>query len=157
MKSKIFAFFLICILCCISTTTYADDQFELSSAVITPLEKNEKAPYQGILLSPEAIANIIADYKAFEEKMKIELERQKREEEAQKKFEINNIISTCNADKKILDAKLKRSEGDNKLLLEEQKKLEKSQKNVLIWTLAGTGAGILVGTSITYLLLESDL
>lgn len=118
---------------------------DIPEAVLTPMEKEDKAPYQGVLLSPDAIANIIADYKTFDDKMKLQLEKATAEADASKKFAVSELTATCEADKKIISENVADAERRNKILIDEQKKLEKSQKNVLTWTIAGAAAGLAVG------------
>jgi hypothetical protein len=120
------------------------DLQEIPEAVLTPMEKDDRAPYQGVLLSPDAIANIIAEYRAFGEKLRIELERVQGEADAQKRFEIENLTAMCVADKKILQSEIDNDKRENKILIERQKKLEKANKSVLTWTLVGAGLGVLV-------------
>lgn len=130
-----------------SSVSYADSELNLPDvpkAVLTPMEKDDKAPYQGVLLSADAIANIIADYKAFDEKLRIELERVQGEADAQKRFELGNLKAICDADKKILQTQIDKDARDKKMLIDRQKKLEKASKNVLLFTLLGAGAGVLV-------------
>jgi hypothetical protein len=98
------------------------------------------------LLSPDAIANIIADYKAFGDKLKVEFDRVKAEEDANKRFELGNLTATCEADKKIIRAEADDAERRNAILVQEQKRLEKSEKSVKTWTLLGLAAGVLVGS-----------
>jgi len=51
-------------------------------AVISPLIKTQKAPFSGLLLSPRAIAEIIAEISSYEEAVTIEKDRLIKEHSA---------------------------------------------------------------------------
>lgn len=145
--NRLISMFVVMVIFFTSATTRANEisLTEIPDAVLTPLEQGEKAPYQGVLLSDVAIATIIAEYKAFEESLKIEIDKANAESEARKKFEIENLTATCDADKKILFAQIEDDKRREKILLDRQKKLENSSnKSVVTWTLIGVGAGALI-------------
>lgn len=145
---KLIAFLLVIVFLFAAAPARAQDVPvlpDVPDAVLAPLDQYDLAPYRGVLLSPDAIANIIADYKTFGDKLRIELERVKAEDEANKKFAIDELTASCTTDKTIANEKLADAERRNKMLLDEQDKLEKSKKNVKAWALGGVAVGLVVG------------
>jgi hypothetical protein len=117
--------------------------FSLFSSVCfaqTPITKGEAAPEDGLFLTKQEAAQMIADREATKEKHKLELDNQKQQLEA--KFE---------GDKKILDLKLNIEKEKNSAIIaikEQQinnlyKELENEWEISGIWWLGG---GIAIGT-----------
>lgn len=82
---------------------------------ISPLKKDNKAPFTGVLLSPAAVASIIAQAHVYDAQVKLEVDKTKAEEQAQCQYRVSEIKTTTDADKGILqaryDAKVKEVEA----------------------------------------------
>ena len=94
--------FATIILCWIlsSTSSYAK---EIDKA---RLERDQKAPFEGILLTDGAMAKIITDYEAKIKDLQLELEKSKRELAAQATFseEVSKVKQeACEARKKAVE------------------------------------------------------
>ena len=55
-------------------------------AAVSPMKKGDKAPFSGVLLSPRAVATIIAQIHATTDQIKIEVDKAKAESKAQCDF-----------------------------------------------------------------------
>ncbi len=130
---------------CTSLPCYADDSWTFNPApVITPLSKGQSAPYAGVLLTPEAVAKIIASAQDCPKRIKVESEHARDTQKALDDKELNDVKANAEHDKKILEAKLVSRDGQIKDLTTALQKSEESRKNT--WFLLGSGAlaGILV-------------
>jgi hypothetical protein len=77
-----------------------------STPTITPLKKDDKAPYDGVLLNAQATAQIIADKQSVPEQIKLEVDKAVGVEQANSTFKLAELKSTTDADKKTLQAKV---------------------------------------------------
>jgi hypothetical protein len=118
--------------------------------LLTPMEVGDKAPYKGVLLSPPAIADIIAEYKTFGDRLRLEIEKAQAEERAKGTMAVDSLKVQCDTDRKVAEAQVAEIEGRNKVLIKEQKRLERSQRNLTTWTVTGVALGLLVGTLGTF-------
>lgn len=105
-----------------------------------PIDKGEKAPEDGVFLSKEEAAKLIAEKELFSEKLKLELSEQKEE-----------LDIICEGEKKIKDLYLEAEKEKSSLLLDLKQKqienlykqLEKESTDYSMWWFA---AGATVGT-----------
>lgn len=113
---------------------------------ISPMNKGQKAPFSGVLLTPKAIAKVIVDLKSIDDKVKLETDNTIRVQQELCLRDATQTKITVDADKKILMASI-----DEKMrtigLYEEQLKKEsrKMDPGLLV------GIGIVVGVSLTTL------
>lgn len=125
-------------------------------AVISPMARGNKAPFTGVLLSPQAVAEIIAEFSAFEELLKIELEKLNEQNEAELERKLKNLNIEHEADKKILLVQL---ETRDKEVLNLGKQLQEeidNRPNVFLWTSLGVLGGIGVTLLTTFLMHTSN-
>lgn len=114
-----------------------------SHAIVTPLSKDQPAPWPGILFSTDAVAKVIADKEAAEKEKELAVQHQIDLSTAQLKFEIDKITSTCIADKSILTAQLEYQKNQVKIL-NDQIKNQSSGPTPVTWLALGTGAGVVL-------------
>ena len=135
---------LISILLISSQLTFSLNAF-CDDSYMTPLDKGKPAPYPGVLLSPPAIASIIADKESVPEQIKIEVEKVRQEEQTLANYKLAESIVKSDTDKKILQTQL-----DNTLKSknEIQEELIKERNKPSGWTYVGIGAGLTVLTLI---------
>lgn len=74
--------------------------------VISPLSKGQQAPFTGVLLSPEAVAQVIAQQDTAQAAQKLAVQHQADLDAAELKFQIDQLTTTCTADKTILQAQI---------------------------------------------------
>jgi hypothetical protein len=161
---------LACLVTCavLSTATVAlaDDPPKIDIAAIeapeedvgaatAPLEKGDEAPFTGVLLSPKAAATIVAERNAFDERIKIEVQRARAECQAKCDYSLKKAKISCDADRKTMQASLderkKRIDVLQKTIADEEKK---SKPNVWLWAGGGalTGALGTVGVFLLFIL-----
>lgn len=113
-------------------------------SAISPMKKNDKAPFTGVLLSPRAVATIITQINNVDEQIGIEVEKARSEEKAQCEFKTSELKTTFEADKKILVAYVDAGQRDIVSLREQLAKSETSQANLAFWVGMGFVGGVLI-------------
>jgi len=78
-------------------------------AAVSPMKKGQVAPFTGVLLSPMAVASMIAEMKMQEERTNLEVKRTTAELTATCDFEKNKLTIQAETDAKIAAAKLEAS------------------------------------------------
>lgn len=117
---------------------------------VSPLRWGQKAPFTGVLLSPEAIAKIIADVKATPAAIEIEVQRERKVQQALADHRVEQARIVADADRKVLEAQLEFSRRENTLLLERLEEVESDQPNMALWV-GGAFVGGVVVTLVTTL------
>ena len=113
-------------------------------AAISPMKKGDRAPFTGVLLSPKAVATIVAQLDSLQEQIKIEVDRVTAENKARCDFNLAEQQTTCIADKKVLQAQLDARQKDIAVLDDQLKKEQASRANVPLWTGLGFAGGVVV-------------
>ena len=148
---KFMAFLLVIALVFATHSAYCDDSNNAANiAVITPLKKGQIAPFTGVELSPLAAANIAADYDAFSERIKIEVEQAVGKEKAQSTFAINQLKITSESDKKILQAQFDAKTKQVQDLIDQLMIAEAKTDSTKYWCVGGFAVGVVLTTVITY-------
>jgi hypothetical protein len=160
MSFKQFLSFLLCII--LLTTpkiVLADEPVSLPSvivptgekdvgAAISPMKKGEKAPFTGVLLSPVAVATIIAQQHTEASVVKIEVDKAVAESDARCTFKVNEQQATRVADKQVLQAQL---DSKTKQLLSVEAALQEKSKGSTISPGVWIGIGAVGGIGFTLL------
>lgn len=110
---------------------------------IAPVNKEQPAPFTGVLFSPEAVAKVIAQQDAQALALKLEVQHQADVDSAQLRFQLDGLTTTCNADKGVIQAQLDASKQQYALLNEQLKKTS-SGPSVAVWVGVGFAAGTLL-------------
>ena len=113
-------------------------------AALSPMKKGDKAPFTGVLLSPKAVATLIAQMGTLQEQIKIEVDHAVAVNSAQCDFKTSEQKTTSDADKAILQAQLEARKKDIAALDDQLKKEQSSRSNVPLWTGLGAVGGIVV-------------
>jgi hypothetical protein len=103
-------------------------------ANITPLVKAQPAPYTGVLFSPEAIAKVIAQQDAQLQAQQLAVQNQAQVDQAQSKYAVSSLQTTCTEDENDLKAQLAASQAASAAYLKQ-----------LQSTSSGPGAGVWIG------------
>lgn len=146
---RIASLFLACVMT-MSSVSYAEPTVQPTqdqTAVVSPLKKGQAAPYTGVLFSPGATASLIADISTNAEKLAIEVEKAVKVAEAKKDFEKSELKTTCDADKKIIQAEATANAQKLRAVEEALKKSEAAAAaapNRTLWAGIGFGGGIAV-------------
>jgi len=120
-------------------------------AALSPMKIGQKAPFTGVLLSPRAVAIMIAQIHAIEEQIAIEVTRAKAETQAEGDFRVSEATTQFTADITILNAQLEARDQELIILNEVIRQHEKSRPNVMLWTGLGAAVGFVIGAGITVL------
>lgn len=106
---------------------------------ISPMKKDQRAPFSGVLLSPKAVAKTIVDLRSLDDKVKLEVKQATEIQSAVCLREKNEITIKAEADKSILNASIQEKLRVIKLY-EDQLKKESSKTDP--GTLVGIGAAV---------------
>lgn len=149
---KLFLLTFACIIA-MSSSAYADDISGslVDSAAISPLKKGQSAPFAGVLLTPKAVATIITELGTIKEKIAIEVKSSSNTIEAKKNFELAELKTSCNSDKKIIqavvDEKLSRIKNLEAVIKKSEDALRQSQDAApsrTLWLGVGFVGGVVV-------------
>lgn len=120
-------------------------------AAISPMKKGQIAPFTGILLSPKAVATVIAQLNTMQDQIKIEVDKARGEEQAKCEFRVAETTNRLETDKKILQAQVDEKTKTNVILTDQLKKAEESRPNLPLWVGLGAGAGLIIGVGVSAL------
>jgi hypothetical protein len=127
-----------------SVPAWADEPAPSPAPVVTPLNKGQMAPYTGVLMSPEAVAQVIAEREGAAATLILAVQRQADLDTAKLKFEVGRLTTTCTADKTVLHAQIDDGKRQINILNEELKK-ESSGLSGFQLVGIGAGAGLVIG------------
>lgn len=113
-------------------------------AAISPLKRDQKAPFTGLLYSPEAVAQMTVKLNDAQERTNIELDRLRGTLNADYEKKIADIMSDRKAEISIAGIKLDASLKENNVLVRRIQALENDRSNITLWVMGGivVGAGI---------------
>jgi len=134
MKHRtVVSLFLICSF--VSQIIYADEvpstpppPTQISPSYLSPLKLGEPAPFDGLLLSESAAAEIIADRKLFPEKIIIETNKVRDSERNNCKLQLGEAKTTCDQTRAIDIAKIQEKDSEVQAL---NKKIGDLDKQIL--------------------------
>ena len=130
----------------IPSLSYADTTTAFIPPVITPLTKGTPAPFTGILLTPEAVANVIASANECPKRIQVEVDRVQGEERAQCDKKIADAQADSKRDKAVFQAGIDQRDGTIKDLLIRLDKSEQSRGNTWLWVSGGVLGGAILAT-----------
>lgn len=115
--------------------------------VISPMKKGQRAPFTGILLAPTSAANIIVEMEMLNERIRIDVDRAIKQEQADCERKVLDLNASSIANKKILQANIDEKGRTIDSLLIEVKSLKDEKTTMLspvTWVGIGTAGGILL-------------
>ena len=112
------------------------DEPEWTPPAITPVAKGTPAPYTGVLLTPEAVAKVIAEAKDCPKRVQVEVDRARGEEKARGEKTVADV-----------QAGLEQRDGMIKDLTTRLEKSENARSNT-VWYIGG---GALAGAAVVIL------
>jgi hypothetical protein len=119
-----------------------------ASPTVAAVKKGQPVPFDGTLLSPEAVATVVADRQASEETVKAETTRVQSEERAKCTFTVDEAKATSDARLTVSGANLEAEQKKEAALNFALKKEIASRPNVVFWSVlsaaAGAGAATLI-------------
>jgi hypothetical protein len=119
------------------------------SPSISPLTKGQPAPYVGVLMSPEAVAQLISQQDATVQALKLAVQHQVDLDAAQLKYQVAALNTSCTADKSDLQAQV--DDGKKQVsVLTAQVKSNSGGLGAPIWLGIGVVGGIVVSVLTTF-------
>lgn len=115
-------------------------------AALSPLKKLQSAPFAGVLLSPLAVATLIADINARKEETQIEVDRATKTMQANSDYEKSILMNKCDADSRVFTAKLDHRQKEIEILTAALEEQEKQRQDPLAWAFIGLATGIVSAT-----------
>lgn len=129
---------------CYSSFTLAADEQSWLPPIISPITKGSPAPYSGVLLSPEAVAKVIADSKDCPRRIQVESEHARDVQKANDEKVLADVNAQSQKDKKVLQASIDSKSAQIKDLMLSLSKSEAARSNTWIWVAGGVLAGSLL-------------
>ncbi len=124
----------------------ADEPSPWIAPIITPVAKGAPAPYAGVLLTPEAVARVIAEAKDCPKRAAVEADRARGEQKAQDDKTLADARSDAKRDKEVLQAGLDQRDGNIKDLTSRLQASESARGNTWLWAGGGILGGALIVT-----------
>jgi hypothetical protein len=116
---------------------------------ISPLKAGQAAPYSGVLLSPGAVAQIVAQQDTAQAAIQLVVQHQVDVDGTQQKYALATQQTTCDADKKVLQAQVDDSKKQN-LVLTDQLKKNTGGPGAGVWIGLGAVGGIVATVLLTF-------
>lgn len=110
---------------------------------IAPVAKGQPAPFSGVVFSPEAVAKVVAQKDAAAAAQQLAVQNQAQKDAAELKFRIAEIMTSCTADKSIIQAQLNDSKRQVNILTEQLKK-NSSGPSPVVWASIGAGSALVL-------------
>lgn len=118
-------------------------------AAASPMHKLQIAPFTGVLLSPLALATLLAEIDSFDARLKLETARVASEESAKCEFKVSEVESRAKADVKVAQAQLDEKQRMIDTLNGRLKKTEDDRPNTPLWVGLGVSGGLILGVLLT--------
>ena len=122
-------------------TVASADEPAWTPPVITPVQKGAPAPFTGILLTPEAVAKVIAEVKDCPKRVQVEADRARGEERAHGEKALADAQADAKRDRAVMQASLDQRDGMIKDLTTRLDKSEQARSNTWLFAAGGVLAG----------------
>lgn len=124
-------------------------------AAVSPMRKGDAALFTGVLLSPKAVATVIAEMKLLNEKIMLEVNKAKSEEGARCAFSLKEAELKAQTDRSVLQAKLESKDRQVKVLEDRLQKTENDKPDLMLWVGGSFAAGLIVSIATTFALTQA--
>lgn len=114
---------------------------------VTPIAKGAPAPYAGVLLTPEAVAKVIADAKDCPKRTQIEVNKARDEQKAVDDKTLADVQADAKRDKAVMQAGIDQRDESIRDLASRLEKSEQARSNTTLYV----GGGVLAGAAIAIL------
>lgn len=128
------------------TQASAQEQADDNPEIIV-LEKNQRAPWDGILLNKRAAADVIANAEITEKRCSERIKHEVDIVSIQKDSRIAELEAIHSAERQSCDVKV--SARDERIVDLENKLIEKSDDDSTFWIVLGTAGGFVLGAAAT--------
>lgn len=123
------------------------DEPAYNPPVVTPITKGAPAPYTGVLLTPEAVAKVIADAKDCPKRTQVEVDKARGEQKAVDDKALADAQADAKRDKAVMQAGIDQRDGNIRDLTTRLEKSEQARSNTTLYV----GGGVLAGAAIVIL------
>jgi hypothetical protein len=112
-------------------------------AVVSPVKRGQVAPYSGVLLSPPAVAQIVAQQGTVDAALQLAVQHQQELDAVNSAYDLHSTQTTCTADKAVLQAQLN---DKNKQIVAITAQLKKQSSAISpgVWVGIGVVSGVIV-------------
>ena len=117
---------------------------------VSPMKKGQRAPFTGVLLSPEAVADITVEFESFPERLKLEVDMAVGMSQVDAQHRIDMLLAEGAADLSVAEAKLKAQLQVNSVLSKRIEKIEAEMGNTTLWFGMGITGGVVATLAIVY-------
>ena len=111
--------------------------------IISPLNKGQAAPWSGVLLSPPAVAQIVAQQDTAKAALLLAVQHQQELDAANQKYALDSAATTCNADKTVLQAQVTDGQKQEQVLTQQLKSVT-GGPGAPVWIGVGFVGGVVV-------------
>ncbi len=130
------------------TASFASaDESAWAPPIITTVQQGAPAPFTGVLLTPEAVAKVIAEAKDCPRRTQVEVDKARGEEKARGEKAFADLKSDADRDRAVAKAGLEQRDASIKDLTSRLEKSEQARSNT--WMFAG--GGVLAGAALVVL------
>lgn len=127
----------------------------LTLGKVSPLEKGERAPFDGVLLDPAAAAKLMVDQQEADNKCQIEINKHVETEKAKLQLDLANMKASRDALKKELAIRMSIKDEHIKFLENDAVKNAKKSQNSVWWFMGGLAGGILLSIGAAFIIREA--
>lgn len=120
-------------------------------AAISPMRKGQVAPFTGVLLSPTALATVLVELQSLDERLKIETDRIKAEEQAKCDYRVAAVTNKLTTERDIALVQVEARNKEISILNGIIKQQEEDKPNLPLWVGLSSGGGALLGIGFTLL------
>jgi len=121
------------------------DEIDVGEA-ISPMKKGQIAPFTGVLLSPAAVAKVIADIESRNDAIKVEVKKATSTLQARHDHEKTVINIRNEADTKIFKSRIDQQKREIDSLEFQIKNEREDRPNPATWTAIGLATGVVLST-----------
>lgn len=124
----------------------------VTTPMIAPLKAGERAPFDGVLLNPQAVASVVATIDNIPNQIAVETKKATATADASCSLKITNVTIELEYQKKTAELRIKNQDQQIELLTKEIKSNEVAKTSNWIWLGVGVVGGILLTSSTIYLI-----
>ena len=142
---------VLCVYSCGAAAPCFADEQPWTLPAVTPVQKGAPAPFSGVLLTPEAVAKIVADAREREERAKVDVD----DARAVQKAEDNKVLADAKADaelqRKTMQAGIDRRDNQISSLTKSLEAASSSSRSPWLWMGVGAVGGFLLSGTLVVL------
>lgn len=112
--------------------------------VLTVVKKDNLVPFTGILLSPRAVAELLAKTEMAKKEAELAAARAKEEQQIRDEAQVKGLQIELNAEKRSSDERITIRDNRISILEKDLAKAQSDRPNPVTWTLIGAGATALI-------------